>query len=119
MLKLFGIPNCDTVKKTQKWLDQHGIEYEFHDYKIQGITKKQLSEWCKQVEWETLLNKRSRTWKELNAKKIDKDSLSNFTQTKAIALMQKHPTLIKRPVAQEGKTITVGFDEKIYQANFQ
>ena len=115
MLTLFGIPNCDTVKKSQKWLKDRGVEFEFHDYKKQGITKKQLSEWCKiTVEWETLLNKRSRTWKEL--KEEDKDGRSNITQSKAITLMQQHPTLIKRPVIQNRKTkaITVGFDEKIF-----
>ena len=114
MLKLYGIPNCDTVKKSQKWLDKHRIKYEFHDYKKQGITKKQLYEWCKLVEWETLLNKRSRTWKELT-----ETDRSNVTQTKAITLMQQYPTLIKRPVTQQGKTITVGFDEKTFKAKFK
>ncbi len=114
MAKLFGIPNCDTVKKSQKWLDNRGIKYEFHDYKKQGITKKQLTEWCKTVEWEALLNKRSRTWKELT-----KSDRSNVTQSKAITLMQQHPTLIKRPVIQNGKTITVGFDDKIFKASFK
>jgi len=113
MVKLFGIPNCDTVKKSKKWLDSRGIKYDFHDYKKQGISKKQLAEWCKHVEWETLLNKRSRTWKEVS----EKDQ-SNISQTKAISLMQQHPTLIKRPVTQKGKIITVGFDEKIYKANY-
>ena len=96
MLTLFGIPNCDTVKKSQKWLTDRGIEFEFHDYKKQGITKKLLTGWCKSVEWETLLNKRSRTWKELN-----KSDQSNVTQSKAITLMRQHPTLIKRPVIQK------------------
>jgi len=113
MLKLFGIPNCDTVKKSKKWLDSHGVEYEFHDYKKKGISKKQLAEWCNQVEWETLLNKRSRTWKELSTQ-----DQSNINLTKAISLMQQHPTLIKRPVAQQAKNITVGFDEKTYKDNF-
>ncbi len=114
MVKLYGIPNCDTVKKSQKWLDTHGIKYEFHDYKKHGVAKKQLSEWCKQIEWNILLNKRSRTWKELT--ETDRD---NLTKTKAITLMQQHPTLIKRPVVQQEKTITVGFDEKLFQENFK
>lgn len=96
MVKLFGIHNCDTVKKSKKWLDKHGINYEFHDYKKESITKKQLTDWCKQVGWEALLNKRSRTWKELSER-----DWSNLTQTKAIHLMQQHPTLIKRPVVQK------------------
>ena len=113
MLKVFGIPNCDQVKKSQNWLKDHGIDFEFHDYKKQGITKKQLNDWCNEVEWEVLLNKRSRTWKELNEK--DK---SNLTQAKAITLMQQHPTLIKRPVVQKGKIIEVGFDIKIFNQKF-
>ena len=114
MLKIYGIPNCDTVKKSKKWLDRYKIKYEFHDYKKQGVTKKQLNIWCKQLSWEALLNKRSRTWKELS----DADR-SNLTQIKAITLMQQHPTLIKRPVAQQGSTIIVGFDEKTYKAKLK
>lgn len=119
MLKLFGIPNCDTVKKTQKWLDKHGIEYEFHDYKKQGISKKQLTEWCNQLEWETLLNKRSRTWKQLNSNTIGKGNLSNLTQVNAINLMQQHPTLIKRPITQQGEIIVVGFNEETFKDQFK
>lgn len=114
MLKVFGIPNCDQVKKSKNWLKDHGIEFEFHDYKKQGITKKQLSEWCKIVDWKALLNKRSRTWKELN----DKDK-SNPTQAKAITLMQQHPTLIKRAVVQKDKMIEIGFDSKIFADKFK
>lgn len=114
MLKLFGIPNCDQVKKSQKWLKDHGIEFEFHDYKKQGITKKLLTDWCKIVGWEVLLNKRSRTWKEL--KEQDR---SNLTQAKAITLMQQHPILIKRPVIQSIKNIQVGFDSKIFTQQFK
>lgn len=113
MLKVFGIPNCDQVKKSQKWLKERGIAFEFHDYKKQDVTKKQLSDWCRIVDWEALLNKRSRTWKELNEK--DK---SNPTQAKAITLMQQYPTLIKRPVVQRGKIIEVGFDSKIFNQKF-
>lgn len=114
MLKVFGIPNCDQVKKSQKWLKDRVIEFEFHDYKKLGITKKQLNDWCKEVEWEALLNKRSRTWKELSEK-----DRSNLTQAKAITLMQLHPTLIKRPVVQKGKIIEVGFDSKIFNQKFK
>ena len=113
MLKVFGIPNCDTVKKSQKWLKDRGIKFEFHDYKKQDITKKQLSDWCTKVEWGKLLNKRSRTWKEL--KESDR---SNITKAKAITLMQEYPTLIKRPVIQNENTITVGFDENVFTQEF-
>jgi arsenate reductase len=119
MLKVFGIPNCDQVKKSQKWFKDRGIKFEFHDYKKQGITKKQLSEWCKIVDWEILLNKRSRTWKELNEKELSQANRSNLTQAKAITLMQQHPTLIKRPVIQKDKSITVGFDGKLFSQNYK
>ena len=88
-------------------MNDHKIKFDFHDYKKQGITKKQLSNWGKVVDWDVLLNKRSRTWKELSEK-----NKSNLTQAKAITLMQQHPTLIKRPVVQNGKVIVVGFDNK-------
>jgi len=114
MLKVFGIPNCDQVKKSQKWLKDHKIDFDFHDYKKLGTTKKQLIDWCKTVDWEVLLNKRSRTWKELCQKELSEEDSSKLTQSKAITLMQQHPTLIKRPVVQNGKTIEVGFDSKIF-----
>lgn len=114
MLKLYGIPNCDQVKKSQKWLRDHNIGFTFHNFKEKGISKSQLENWCKTVPWELLLNKHSRTWKELSEK--DK---SNLTQAKAITLMQKHPTLIKRPVAQRNKLIDVGFDSKKFAEHFK
>ena len=112
MLKVLGILNCDQVKKSQKWLKNNKIEFKFHNYKKKGITRKHLSNWCETINWELLLNKRSRTWKELS--EIDK---SNLTQIKAISLMQQYPTLIKRPVIQNGKSIEVGFDSKIFFKN--
>ncbi len=118
MLKIFGIPNCDQVKKSQKWFIDRGIEFEFHDYKKLGITKKQLSNWCKIVEWEVLLNKRSRTWKELSEKELNQADRSNLTKAKAITLMHQHPTLIKRPVIQTDKNMTVGFDDKLFNQNY-
>ncbi len=118
MLKVFGIPNCDQVKKSHKWLKDRGIEFEFHDYKKQGITKKQLSDWCNIVEWEVLLNKRSRTWKEISGKELSDKGQATLTQSKAITLMQQHPTLIKRPVIENDTLITVGFDEKAFNQNF-
>ena len=114
MLKVFGIPNCDQVKKSQKWLKDRGIDFEFHDFKNQGVNKKKLTEWCKKVEWERLLNKRSRTWKELS-----EEDRSKLTQSKAVTLMQRHPTLIKRPVVQKGNIITVGFDDKQFTQHYK
>lgn len=114
MLKLYGIPNCDQVKKSQIWLSDHNIGFTFHNFKEKGIRKSQLVNWCETVPWELLLNKRSKTWKELSEK--DK---SNLTQSKAISLMQKHPALIKRPVAQSNKSIELGFDSKKFAEHFK
>ena len=114
MLKLFGMPNCDQLKKSQKWLKDNSIEYIFHDYRKHGITKKLLVDWCNLVSWEILLNKRSRTWKELSEK--DK---SNLSESKAISLMQQYPTLIKRPVLQNQNTLEVGFDAKVFVKRFK
>ena len=113
MLILFGIPNCDQVKKTQKWLNDHNISYEFHDVKKLGVTGKRLIDWCKTVPWEDLLNKRSRTWKQLS-----ETQRSNLTQAKAISLLQQNPTFIKRPVIQFKNKLEVGFDSKQYNKHF-
>ena len=113
MLTVFEIQNCEQVKKAQKWLNDQSMKYEFQNYKKQAA-KKQLIHWCTLVSWETLLNKHSRTWKELSEK--DK---SNLNQSKAIVLMQKYPTLIKRPIVQKGKIIEVGFDSKTYAKQFK
>lgn len=106
MLTLFGIPNCDQVKKSQKWLNDHNIIFEFHDLKKQGITRTQLAAWCNAVTWENLLNKRSKTWKALSEKQR-----ADLSATKAISLMQRYPTLIKRPVIQFKDKIETGFDQ--------
>lgn len=111
---IFGIPNCDTVKKARSWLDKHKVDYQFHDFRRDGLTEKQIKAWLGKVELEVLLNKRSRSWRELSER--DK---TNVTETKAIKLMLKQPSLIKRPVLVTGKTITVGFDPKHYQSLFK
>jgi len=110
---IFGIPNCDTVKKARSWLDNNNIDYAFHDFRRDGLTEKQIKSWLKKVELDVLLNKRSRTWRELS----DSDK-SNVTETKAIKLMLKQPSLIKRPVLVKGSDVTIGFEPKHYQALF-
>jgi arsenate reductase len=110
---IFGIPNCDTVKKARSWLDKHGIDYQFHDFRRDGLTDKQIKSWLSKIELDTLLNKRSRSWRELS--ESDK---SNVTQNKAIKLMTKQPSLIKRPVLIKDKNIVVGFDPENYQTLF-
>lgn len=108
---IYGIKNCDTMKKARAWLDGHSIAYTFHDYKTDGIDKKRLDGWTKQVGWEVLLNRAGTTFRKLADK--DKDAL---TGAKAIALMLDQPSLIKRPVLELGAKIIVGFKPEIYQA---
>ena len=106
---IYGIKNCDTMKKARAWLDSHGIAYVFHDYKTEGIEKAQLERWAKAVGWETLLNKAGTTFKKLP----DKDN-DGITEKKAIALMLAQPSMIKRPVLDLGSKLVVGFKPEIY-----
>jgi len=111
---LYGIPNCDTVKKARNWLAKQGIEYTFHDFRKDGLTAGQIKTWLKSTAWETLLNRRSRTWRELA--ESDKQDLN---QGKAIKLMTTNPSLIKRPVLIWKNTIMVGFDQLAYKQLFK
>ena len=110
MPTLYGIKNCDTMKKARAWLDQRGIEYAFHDYKTAGIARAKLEGWANKVGWETLLNKAGTTFRKLPDK--DKEGL---TEKKAIALMLAQPSMIKRPVLElrAGKLL-VGFKPELY-----
>ena len=108
---VYGIKNCDTVKKAIDWLKKKNIAFEFHDYKTQGISEEKLKEWTKQVSWEILLNKRGTTWKKLDAAVQEKTN----NEKAAIAVMRENTSIIKRPVIEKnGKVIAVGFDEKEY-----
>lgn len=108
---LYGIKNCNTVKSAVDWLKKHSIEFEFHDYKKSGITKAKLAEWSKQVGWESLVNKRGTTWRQLD-EAIQKKITSEKT---AIDLMIEKTTVIKRPLIEnKGKVILLGFDEVAY-----
>ena len=98
------------MKKAFKWLDKHGVEYDFHDYKKLGIDQKTLSGWSKKVGWETLLNRRGTTWRKLPDK--TKDSVS---EKSALKIMQEQPSIIKRPVINKGTTCIVGFNEADYK----
>lgn len=111
MLTVFGIPNCDTVKKAQRWLEQQGIDYQFHDFRRDGIDKALVQTWLKQVDWSDLLNQRSRTWRELGD-----DLKQNLSKDKAIKLMIDNPTIIKRPVIVTGKVCMIGFNKDEYQS---
>jgi arsenate reductase len=112
---IYGIPNCDTMKKARAWLDQHGVEYVFHDYKKEGIDAKRLERWSRAVGWEILLNRAGTTFRKLSdAAKAD------LNEKKAIALMLDQPSIIKRPVLEfgGGKPL-VGFKPDIYAASLQ
>jgi len=103
---VYGIPNCDTVKKARKWLDANGVEYVFHDYKKLGADQAKLESWVEEKGWEVLLNKRGTTFRKLDdADKADIDS------NKAVTLMAQHNSMIKRPVVENGDTLLVGFKE--------
>ena len=105
-IEIYGIPNCDSVRKARKWLDAHAIPYTFHDFKKEGAAQARLAVWASTVGWETLLNKRGTTFRKLSdVQKADLD------REKAIVLMETQPSLIKRPVVEHADGILVGFDE--------
>jgi len=112
-ITLYGIKNCDTMKKARAWLDKQGVAYDFHDYKSKGIDSEHLEKWAKKAGWETLLNRAGTTFKKLPDK--DKEGL---TEKKAIALMLKQPSMIKRPVLElSGGKLLVGFKPEEYAAS--
>ncbi len=111
-ITIYGIKNCDTMKKARTWLDGHKVAYDFHDYKATGIDRKRLEAWCKEVGWETLFNRAGTTFRALP--EADKTGL---TEKKAVALMLAQPSMIKRPVLELGGKLLVGFKPEIYAAN--
>jgi arsenate reductase len=110
-ITIYGIKNCDTMKKARAWLDTHRVAYQFHDYKAEGIDKKRLEGWAKSVGWETLLNRAGTTFR-----KLPEQDKQGLTATKAIALMLDQPSMIKRPVLELGSKLVVGFKPEIYKA---
>jgi arsenate reductase (glutaredoxin) len=108
-ITIYGIKNCDTMKKARAWLDKHGVDYAFHDYKAAGIKREQLERWNKKVGWETLLNRAGTTFRKLPDK--DKTGLS---ENKALALMLAQPSMIKRPVLDLSGKLFVGFTPERY-----
>jgi arsenate reductase len=110
-ITIYGIKNCDTMKKARAALDRRGVKYDFHDYKTQGIDRARLEGWARKAGWETLLNKAGTTFRKLPDK--DKD---NVTEKKAIALMLAQPSMIKRPVLEAGGKLLVGFRPEEYAA---
>ncbi len=113
-ITLYGIKNCDTMKKARAFLDKQGVDYAFHDYKSAGIEREKLEKWAKKAGWEVLINRAGTTFKKLPDK--DKEGL---TEKKAIALMLAQPSMIKRPVLElGGGKLLVGFKPETYKAAF-
>jgi len=113
MTILYGIPNCDTVKKARIWLEQQGIDYRFHDFRKDGLEAQQVQQWLDSLGWETLVNKRSTSWKAL-----DEDKRKNMDTESAKAAIIESPTLIKRPLLDTGNSLNVGFKADQYQQLF-
>jgi Spx/MgsR family transcriptional regulator len=114
MTTLYGIPNCDTVKRARTWLDEHGIAYTFHDFKKQGVPEAELDQWLKKTGWETLVNRRGTTWRKLD--EATRNAVVDTASARAVLLA--NPSLIKRPVVNWGaKTgVTTGFDAEAWAA---
>jgi Spx/MgsR family transcriptional regulator len=112
MIHLYGIPNCDTVKKARKWLDANGLDYAFHDYKKEGADPEKLERWCDEVGWEVLLNRRGTTFR-----KLPDDKKGDMTREKAIDLMLQHTSLIKRPVLtrDDSQRVLVGLTQSEWE----
>ncbi len=110
---LYGISNCDTVKKARKWLDEHNIDFQFHDFRKSGLTQDQVELWLTKINWESLLNKRGTTWRQLP------EHIKNDVSAATIApLMVAHPTLIKRPVLTVQSSLHIGFKAQEYEKLF-
>lgn len=112
---IYGIPNCDTTKKAISWLQKNNIDFSFHDYKLQGISKEKLEDWCKKLGWEIIFNKRSTTWRELP----EAEQLKVTGQPAAIKLMLANNSIIKRPVIEHNSKLIVGFKEADYKIFLQ
>ncbi|MGB3796610.1 MAG: ArsC family reductase [Alteraurantiacibacter sp.] len=109
---LYGIPNCDTVKRARKWMDGKGLDYTFHDYKKEGVDAENLSRWADRCGWETLLNRRGTTFRNLG-----EHEKADIDRDRALALMQQHPSMIKRPVleTEDGDRVHVGFTQSEWE----
>lgn len=114
MITIYGIRNCDTMKKAFIWLDGHGIEYAFHDYRKAGIDKAKLEDWAQKAGWQTIINRAGLTFK-----KLPEADKAHLTEKKAIALMLAQPSMIKRPVIEKGAELLIGFKPDSYAQAFR
>lgn len=110
-LRLYGIKACDTMKKARTWLDEHGQDYDFHDYKSAGIDRAHLEAWCNEHGWQTVLNRAGTTFR-----KLDDAAKADLDQAQAIELMLAQPSMIKRPVLDLGDRTLIGFKPDLYAA---
>ena len=113
-IHLYGIPNCDTVKKACKWLEAQGVDYAFHDYKKEGASPAKLANWIEAMGIDTVLNRRGTTWRKLS----DEDK-ADIDTAKAVRLLEAHPSMIKRPIAEYAGGLLIGFDETEWSGAFQ
>ncbi|MEZ0238949.1 MAG: ArsC family reductase [Methylophilaceae bacterium] len=114
-MKLYGIPNCNTVKKARAWLDEHSVEYDFHDYKKLGVDRAMLESWLEQMPWEKLVNRAGTTWRGLG----DAEKAAVVDNTSAAALMIAKPSVIRRPViVDDARILAIGFDSETYTSLF-
>lgn len=111
MITLYGIKNCDTVRKARRWLEAQGLSYRFHDFRSDGLELAQLEAWADQLGWERLLNRAGTTFR-----RLPPERKQDLDHTAALALMLEQPTLIKRPVAVRGNSVQIGFGEADWQA---
>lgn len=107
---LYGIANCDTVRKARRWLDARGVAHSFHDYRKAGADPAKLAEWSKALGWEALLNRRGTTFR-----KLDRAETADLDEGRALRLMAANPSLIRRPLVEHGGGLLVGFDEAEWQ----
>ena len=113
MITLYGIKNCDTVKKACNWLDLHGVEYRFHDFRADGLERETVQRWLDELGWENLVNRRSSSWKALDAA-----TRENMDEQSALAAIMAQATLIKRPLLDTGRERFTGFSAASYQKIF-
>ena len=113
MITLYGIKNCDTVKKARVWLELHGVEYQFHDFRVDGLEREAVQAWLTELGWQNLVNKRSTSWKAL-----DERLRNDMDEQSALAAIMQQPTLIKRPLLDTGHERFTGFSAANYQKIF-
>lgn len=114
MVIMYGIPNCDTIKKAKNWLTEAKVEFEFHDYRKQGINQELVADFCQRFGWEQVLNKRGTTYRQLS-----EEQKANLDETTAISLLVEHPAMIKRPILISPSSALIGFKAEQYTTFFQ